>query len=139
MTTSTSRKSYQDCFDLMEQAINSRGVRVQFSDEGAAKHCRLRIHKARVIDREENAVIFPSGAPEHGVSVYDPLVCRVKTIDGKCWLYIEKRSLDGMVVESLGDEEFQAVEDPKPIVPDVPLVNVKPKPYLRVEEVKRRL
>lgn len=148
MTTSTSRRSYQDCFDLMEQAIKSKGVRVQFANEGVAKHFRLRIHKARVIDRDENAAMYPDpNSPMHGISVYDTLVCRVKDIDGKSWLYLEKNSLDEMVIESLGEseEEYEPIPDQTKVLveaeePELPMLNDEGRAPIVVEQkVARRI
>src|SRR6266576_3824526 len=107
-----SRLIHQDCFDLMDQAIaNVKGTRIKFPDHGAAWHFRLRLHKARRIDREDNTRTFERDHPMYGRSIYDPLVVKIRVIDGDTWLYLEKLSVEHFVVESLDVDDETASGD----------------------------
>lgn len=105
MSASTSRLSYSDCYDILDQAVaNTQGIRVQVPDLGAGNNLRLRLHQARKLDREDNKETYPEGHKLHGRSIYDPLVNRLKEIRGKWWLYIEKMSAESLIIEPLGEE-----------------------------------
>jgi hypothetical protein len=104
MVISTARLAYSDCFDLMDRAIeDSIGCRAQFDDEGQAMHFRMRLNKARVIDRECNMAAYTPDSPMYGQSIYDKLVARLRIdTEGKWWVYVEHRALMG-IVESLSE------------------------------------
>jgi hypothetical protein len=107
MSASTSRLSFQDCFDVMEKAIESeRGVRVQFETEGAAKHFLVRLNKARVLDRDENRQTYVPGDMLFGRSVYDPLMGQIRRVDGTVWLFINKLSAEHLVIEDIDGTEL---------------------------------
>ena len=78
MTIPNNRSAYEDLYNLFEQALASpKGVRVPFADGGIATHMRMRMNKARAIDRAHNADIYPEDNPMHGKSAYDGLVFRL--------------------------------------------------------------
>ena len=102
MTTSPSRLAYQDCYELLDMALaDDRGVRVKMDNKGAAKQCRQRLHKARVIDREENQIALADGHPMQGKSQYDYLEIRVEQEDDGLWLTIERKDTRKYEVQSL--------------------------------------
>jgi hypothetical protein len=105
MSISTSRLSYQDCFELMEKAIeDSKGVRVSVGTYDKATFFRMRCHTARQIDRRDNKTIYKEGEKLHGASIYDALTFRIKRdVDDEWWVYAEKTELEAGAVESLSE------------------------------------
>ena len=104
MSTSTSRKSYADCYTLLDQALDSAiGIRIDLGEGdpgvGAAHQLRMRLHYARRLSREEAEEVYPSDHPSHGVSVYDSLVIRIREAEGKWWIYIQPWVVKGAVEE----------------------------------------
>jgi len=105
MTTSTSKSSYGDCFDLFDRALeSSHGIRNRCDSEGAAKHLRQRLNYARTLSRRESREIYAEDHPSFGISPYDPFMVLVKNVDGAWWVYIEPRVVRGEV-EELGAAE----------------------------------
>lgn len=122
MSTSTSRLSYSDCFELMDRALEDpRGVRVKFPDEGGANYFRLRLHSARKIDRQDNCEIYPKDHPMYGQSPYDQLIARKRYEAPFWWLYIEHDNVCGhLEIEDLGelktqDELSEIVDSVQPV------------------------
>lgn len=133
MSLSNSRASYEDCFKLLDAALDEpRGTRVEIlSGPRAATHFRMRIHQARQIDRSENAKIYPD--PDHHLhnrSVYDILVLRIE--DGPpCWLYLDKQKVDLGVIEPIPEGyqiaptapvlrlEYQPIDQPTSSLPSI--------------------
>lgn len=108
MTAATSLLSYSDCVKLMEKAHSYKeGIRVKFADEGAAMNFRMRIHKARALDREANAQIYDEDHKLHGRSRYDDLFCTIRQDKGQWYLYLERRNADTLEIEPLGGENEQ--------------------------------
>lgn len=107
MSASTSKLSYSDCFEVMDKALEAdRGVRIQFNDEGNAKHFLVRCHKARVLDRHENRLTYNEGDPLYARSIYDPLMGQIKRMDGKIWLFLRKLSAEHLVIEEIDGTEL---------------------------------
>lgn len=116
--TSSSRLAYQDCYDLLDRALeNPRGIRVLMDGNINPSYMRARLHNARQVDRDDNAKTYP---PEHvlfGRSTYDQLVIRIREADGKTWLYIERFLTNYLHIEELDNEvETVEVEPAKPVV-----------------------
>lgn len=108
MTAATSLLSYQDCIKLMEKAHEYKeGVRVKFSDANGAGNFRMRMHKARALDRAANAELYQQGHKLHGRSVYDDLFLTIRFEDGHNWLYCERRQIETMEIQPLGDPNEQ--------------------------------
>ena len=105
MVAATSRFAYLDCFDLLERAMDDEvGVRVKFNSAEEAINYRMRIHKARSIDREENKSIKKPEDPLYGRSEYDKLVCRIEHYsEGHSFLYVEKRTVNDLEIENLSE------------------------------------
>lgn len=88
MPTSQSREAYEDCYVLLDRAIEAeRGIGASFSDRGEAYHFRVRLNAARQLDRDLQREVDPN----NGKSDYDVLTFRVKLWpDGKWWVFIER-------------------------------------------------
>ena len=109
MAVSTSRIAFSDCFDLLERAINDeKGIRIKFATYDDAFNFRLRIHKARQIDRVDNRLSYDNGHPLHGRSVYDQITCKIRSFNGGAWLKLEKISAREFEIESLSEEPSEA-------------------------------
>lgn len=86
MTMPTSRLAYYDCYEILDKAIDSpRGIRLRFATEGAARHFRTRLHKARQINRLDNAETYDPSHALHGRSEYDPLTVKLRP-NGEGWV-----------------------------------------------------
>jgi len=118
MAVSTSRIAFSDCFDLMEKAIeDSKGIRVKFASYDDAFNFRLRIHKARQIDRSDNLESYPEGHQLHGRSVYDQISCKIRTFNGGAWLKLEKITAREFEIESLSETPSEAELPLEPKLP----------------------
>lgn len=102
MSLPSSRLSYSDCYPLMDQALKDpTGVRTLIGDKGEAKHFRLRLNNARLLERKINKQTYDPTHPLHDASEYDELVFRVlEDTEGRWWVYLEKKK-PPEVVESL--------------------------------------
>jgi hypothetical protein len=89
---SSSRLSYQAEYELMDKALaEGKGVRTPIGSREAAMTYRLRLNRARALDRKLNADAFPPGTKMHGGSEYDELVFTVREdTDGEWWVYMER-------------------------------------------------
>ena len=87
MPTSLSREAYEDCYDILDRAIEAeRGIGASFSERGEAYHFRVRLNAARQLDRDLQREVAPNGRSD-----YDVLTFRIKTLaDGKWWVFIER-------------------------------------------------
>lgn len=127
MTISTSRLAYEDAYKILERAINDRqGIRIHMKDADAATHFRMRLHMARKIDREDNALIYAKGEFMHGRSEYDRLTMKIRNEEGKIWLYLERNNVETLGIEDLTGEPPEELMAPEPRV-------ALPKPVLQIE------
>ena len=103
MSISTSRLSYQDCYEFMDHAMDdNKGSRIASGTKDNATFFRMRCHTARQINRTDNKRIYERGHPLYDASIYDKLVFRIKEDeDGQFWVYAEKTELDLESVEGL--------------------------------------
>lgn len=122
MTASNAIKAYDDCFNLLEQAqADELGVRVEMKSESEASAYRLRLHYARKLDRKRNAAIYADPEhPSHGASDHDNIVCRIKNVDGRVFLYLEKTSspptaepLSGVQIEYKEIKQIEHLDTPR--------------------------
>lgn len=105
MATSTSRLSYQDCYDILDKAIaNEKGIRFPVSDYGYGNHLRVRLHYSRTLDRQENRITYPPEHKLHGRSIYDPIVVRLKQEGERWFMYLERHDIDSFDIQPLGEE-----------------------------------
>ena len=99
MTVSTSRMAYEDCFHLLDRAMDSpAGIRHSCPTSGAAHHLRGRLNYARVLSRNEHSALALDD-PRLGTSPYDALVVRLHQDTSRWWVYIEPRRLPGETEE----------------------------------------
>ena len=80
MSANQSNLSYEDCYEVLDRALEAdHGIRVSFDDNSAAYNFRQRCHYARKLSRIESRSIYldPSD-PQRGKSVYDPLVISLR-------------------------------------------------------------
>lgn len=112
MSLSNSPLAYADCFEVLDAALaDSEGVRVQAESRDVAVFMRMRLHKARTVDRDRNAATYPDDHPMYGRSAYDALICRIKCSKDKTKWYvnIEKIAMD-MPMEALSEVEDDDTE-----------------------------
>lgn len=110
MTISDSKLAYLDCYKILDAAIDATGgCRVHVVDENAAIHLRMRLHQARKIERRENRKVYERDHPQHGASVYDGLIVRIKIIDEEAWVYVEKNTAAILAIESI--DQLHQIED----------------------------
>ena len=112
MSTSTSRLSYGDCFDLLDRACaDAKGMRVKCSTFAAAQAFRMRMYAARQIDREDNKQVYSKDHPMYGRPPYDVLRITIRRVydspeDDSSWLYFERTDTDDQFeAESLSEVE----------------------------------
>ena len=111
MTISVSRLAYEDCYKVMDAALEDAiGARVKFIDHGTAMFFRMRLHQARKIDRKDNMQLYEEDHPLYGRSAYDKLAARV--IDA--WVYVEKIGIDLGEIEPLSGQA--QLPPPEPIL-----------------------
>jgi hypothetical protein len=114
MTTSTSRLSFKDCYQVFDEALAGKhGARCIVGSYSKANFFRLRMHQARVIDRKDNMEIYPD--PSHGLhgrSLYDQLMLVLKEdVKHNWWIYAIKTELDPARIERLdGDAPIEYIE-----------------------------
>ena len=116
MSLSNSRKSYDDCFKLLDAALDeARGIRVEVASTDVANYLRMRIHHARSIDRSDNAKTYTDpDHPLHGRSEYDALVCRIEPANGHAWLWLDKQKVEIGRIERI--EEGAQIAAPEPVL-----------------------
>jgi hypothetical protein len=101
MSTSNSKFAYEDCFDLLDEALESNtGVRIRLEDDDVTEQWRVRLHRARQISRSESKERYQPDDPNYGKSVYDKLVVSVKIAHGARWIYITTRKAP-LIIEDL--------------------------------------
>ena len=115
MTVSTSRAAYEDCFHLLDRAMDSpAGIRHSCPTSGAAHHLRGRLNYARVLSRNEHSALATDD-PRLGTSPYDALVVRLHQSDDRWWVYIEPRRLPGETEELPAVATIENLHDLSPI------------------------
>jgi hypothetical protein len=106
--------SYQDVYDIFNRALEDpKGIRLPYDNYTDAKYFQMRMHQARVIDRKENAKIFPPGDVLHGQSQYDVLQVKlVGPVDDEhsptgstTFVYVEPKDKNIPDIESLSEIE----------------------------------
>jgi hypothetical protein len=82
MSNPTSLLAYPEVRDALDRALQSeRGIRVNFRTLNAAKQFIGRAYSFRMLDRIENAKIYPDQTHTlHGRSMYDVLRLRIRDI-----------------------------------------------------------
>lgn len=106
MSISTSKIAYEDCYALLDRALEARhGIKIVVPNYQFGRGLCTRINYARVLDRQTNREVYPEGDPHHGVSSYDVLTIRYpKEEAGRWWIKLEKVTVDTLVVEEIEAE-----------------------------------
>jgi hypothetical protein len=108
MSLSNSRQAYEDCYDMMDKALESSdGVRVGFEDREQAVYLRMRMNQARQLDRKFNTGRYNGDDPRRRHSEYDVLSMRIRVEGGMYWIYIEKRQKPQVIEEIKADEPIK--------------------------------
>lgn len=106
MAGSTSRLSYQDCFELYDKALAAaKGIRHRAGSKDAAMHLKSRLHYARSIDRKDNREVYDEGEPLYGRSAYDPITIRLRQHGGAWWLYLLRVDKIEYHTENIGEDD----------------------------------
>ena len=106
MSLPTSRHSYRDCQGLFDAALSDpQGARVKVESIDAATHFRMRMQQYRKLDRQDSTLIYEKGDPKYGVSTYDPLVVKIKNVEGEFYVQVEHVGLGLGEIEPLTPEE----------------------------------
>jgi hypothetical protein len=107
MSLSNSRLSYEDCYEVMDQALEATdGVRVGFEDREQAIFYRMRMNQARQLDRRFNGERYRGvDDPRRSRSSYDALSMRVRRVDDMYWVYVEKRQKPQIIEEIQSNKE----------------------------------
>ena len=95
--------AFDDIRDLLDRALAApRGLRVPCGTRGKAVHLRVRCNYFRKLDRKQSLLTYESDHPMYGRTPYDKLVFRIpKDGENSTALYIEKRSVEDLIVEEL--------------------------------------
>lgn len=105
MSLSISRQSYEDCYAVLDQALEAAdGIRVGFNSREEATYFRMRMNQARQLDRKFNNQRYNGDDPRRRRSEYDPLSIRVRNIGDISWVYVEKVRKPQIVEEITGNE-----------------------------------
>ena len=106
MTMPDSILAYQDCLELFDRALADQvGIRVRCSSWDEASYLRLRMHKARSLDRRRNKEAYAIGHQMHGGSAYDELLVTIKADGERIFIYLKKRKVEEEAVEGLSEVE----------------------------------
>lgn len=115
MSLPTSLNSFRDCADIFEKALDfDLGARVAVTDWETGNRLRARMHQARVLHRKEAARMYPKEDPRHGISAWDPLICRVKQSRGQWYLYVETQEIADSLIEPIPADD-DALPGPAPM------------------------
>lgn len=122
MTYSTSPLGYDDCFGVMDEALqNEIGIRMCLPDEKTAQRFRARCHQARVINRKQNTEIFEKSHPMYGLSQYDRLVIRIAIEKSIVWVYFEKsRGVPGRIEKLSPNDAVEELLPPPSVTVTAP-------------------
>lgn len=116
MSLPTSRHAYLDCLTYFDSALDDpKGIRLRQDSIDAATHLRMRLHQLRKLLREDSKSVYEDGHPQHGVTAYDNVVCRIRTVDNVVYLYLEQ-ILISTEIEPLSElEDLIALAPPEPM------------------------
>ncbi len=123
MSLPTSLLAYIDCTELLDKALEDpRGIRYQLATYDEAWQMQTRIHYCRRLHRDENKAIYDEGHQLHGRSLYDPIVVRIRNIEGVFYVYLEQRKIRGKVenLSEINGEFTEVVKVEAPKKPELP-------------------
>jgi hypothetical protein len=92
MTLPNSLTSYDDCFALLDKAMDTeKGILIPVTSHQAAFHLKNRLNYARKLQRKINEQAWPVTDKRHYGTQYDEMVIRSpKEKDGRWWVKIER-------------------------------------------------
>lgn len=116
MSLPTSRHSYLDCLAYLDAALEDpQGIRLRQESINTATTLRMRIHQLRTLLRKDSESFYEPGDPKYGVTAYDRVVCRIRTVDRIVYLYLEQIITRHEHIEPLSDlDDFVAISSPEP-------------------------
>ena len=110
MTVTDARLAYRDCYEVMQKALDDpKGARIEFPSKGEAINYRLRLNKARALDRRLNREAYPLDHHMSGQSEFDVLRMKVIQAEETFFVYLEHQGLHGKVegLSEVADKPFQ--------------------------------
>ena len=114
MSLPNSLLAYADCLEVLDKAVeDSTGIRVGFKTRDEATVFRMRIHQARKLQRQENALAYEVGDKMYGKSPYDAIKVTLRSLKSGHYVYFEHRIIHESMVESLAGVE----DEPEVFVP----------------------
>lgn len=116
MSLPTSRHAYLDCLAYFDAALEDpQGIRLRQDSIDAAILLRMRLHQLRSLLRKDSESFYSPGDPKYGVTAYDRVVCRIRTVDCIVYLYLEQIITRHEHIEPLSDlDDFVALPSPEP-------------------------
>lgn len=98
MPLSKSLSAYPDCQAALDRALYApNGVKISVETKGKAVHLVQRMRNFIKMTRRKSLEIYPEGAPERGVTAYDPLEIVAK----ENAVFIKLRTAETLKVEEL--------------------------------------
>lgn len=116
MSLPTSRHAYLDCLAYFDAALEDpQGIRLRQDSIDAATLLRMRLHQLRSLLRKDSESFYEPGDPKYGVTAYDRVVCRIRTVDRTVYLYLEQIITRHEHIEPLSDlDDLVALPPPEP-------------------------
>ena len=116
MSMSLSRQSYEDCYEIMDKALEAAdGVRVGFEDQDDATYFRMRMNQARTLDRRFSEERYNGDDPRRRKSNYDALSFRIRRNEGRFWVYVVRKQRP-MIVEEIKDDKSDPVKPVREVI-----------------------
>jgi hypothetical protein len=117
MTISNSRLAYKDCYQIFDAAMDdSKGIRIKVEDMDAATFLRMRLHQARVLERQHNAKVYEPDHKMHGCCIYDIVTIKIRpqVNDGIVYVVLERNDSVRGEIEKLSEIEDGSEPTPAP-------------------------
>ena len=97
--------AYEREIELYDRALEAkRGLRVTYGSISAAQSFVARMHKARAVDRRRNTEVYQPGDPLFGCSIYDGIICRIRSDGDNVIVLLEKTNIPFDKVEEIDDD-----------------------------------
>jgi hypothetical protein len=105
MALPETQAAYADCYTIFERATTDpAGIRVRFDNDRDANFFKIRMNKARAIQRRQSAKMYPVSDPAHGKSEFDGYAVRSRRDPtGTIWIYVEPYATSPFVIENLSE------------------------------------
>lgn len=120
MTTPVSRMAYEECYDILDRAMESeRGIQILYDKKGDALHFRVMLCAARDQDRKNNGRVYQPGDPLYRQTLYSKLRIRMPIFDeerNKWVLRLGKDVIEDMEIEEIPAPERAVIEPNEKLV-----------------------